>query len=131
VNTKEVVNGHFAAYVVIALALGFGAIWFASRSRGTNDDLIVKWGGLSVHTAILYGYFISWNKRVWHVWGFWFAMASVLIVHLLVFILILLRVDQWGALWFLPMYPIELAMLSVACDWAVQRTGNAPRRHKP
>jgi hypothetical protein len=45
--------------------------------------------------------------------------------------LILLRVDQWGALWFLPMYPIELAMLSVACDWAVQRSGNAPRRHKP
>ena len=84
-----------------------------------------------MHTAILYGYFISWYKRVWHVWGFWFATASVLIVHLLVFILILLRVDQWGALWFLPMYPIELAMLSVACDWAVQRSGNAPRRHKP
>jgi cell division protein FtsW (lipid II flippase) len=113
----------FAAYLVIALAIGFGLIWFADHSHGLRDDFIVKWGGLSVNTAILYGYFVSWSKQFWRIWGFWLATVSVLIVHLLVFVVILQSVDRWGTLWFLPMYPVELAILSIVCDWAAQRTG--------
>lgn len=93
--------------------------------------IIVEWGGLSLNTAILYGYAVKNGRRFWRNWGFWFATVSVLILHLLVFIVILRRVDHWGALWFLPMYPIELGILSVACDWAVQRTGKASRRPNP
>jgi hypothetical protein len=111
----------FATYLVIALALGFGVLWFADHSHGMGNDFIIKWGGLALNTAILYGYFIRWSKRYWHVLGFWLATVSVLIIHLLVFIVILQRVQHWGALWFLPMYPIELAVLSIVCDWAVAR----------
>jgi cell division protein FtsW (lipid II flippase) len=121
----------FAAYLIIALAVGFGLIWFAYHSHGTNDDSIVKWGGLSLNTAILYGYVVKDGRRFWRNWGFWVATVSVLILHLLLFIAILQRVDHWGALWFIPVYPIELAILSMACDWGVQLSGKPPRRHKP
>ena len=90
--------GDFGAYLVIALALGFGALWLADHWHGMPNDFILKWGGLSANTAILYGYFIRWSKRYWHVLGFWLATVSVLIIHLLVFIVILQRVEHWGAL---------------------------------
>jgi cell division protein FtsW (lipid II flippase) len=118
----------FAAYLVIALAVGLGVIWFAYNSHGTSHDFIDKWVGLSLNTAILYGYVINDGRRFWRLWGFWLATVSVLIVHLLVFIVILQRVDHWGTLWFLPMYPIELAILSIVCDWAVRLTGPQTRR---
>jgi cell division protein FtsW (lipid II flippase) len=107
----------FAAYLAVALAIGLSAIWFAAHSSGMRDDFIVKWLGLSVNTAILYGYVVKDGRRFWHVWGFWFATVAVLILHLIAFIVILRRVDRWGALWFLPMYPIEISILSVAYDW--------------
>jgi hypothetical protein len=115
--------GDFAAYLVIALAVGFSVIWFGYHSQG--------WGGLTLNTAILYGFFISWSKRVWRAWGFWLSTVSVLMLHLLVFIVILRQVDHWGALCFLPMYPVEIAVLSIACDWAVQLPGNPPHRPNP
>jgi hypothetical protein len=59
----------FAAYLVIALALGFGILWFADHSHGMGNDFIIKWGGLALNTAILYGYFTRWSKRYWHVLG--------------------------------------------------------------
>jgi hypothetical protein len=60
-------------------------------------------------------------------WVFWLATASVFIVHLLSFIVILQRVEHWSVLWFLFMYAIEVPLLSVLCDWAVHATGGRAR----
>jgi hypothetical protein len=89
----------FAAYIVIGLAVGFGVIWCAYHSHGLRDEFLARWGGLALNTAVLHGYFISWSKRFWRVWGFWLAMVSVLIIHLIVFTVILQHTDHWSVVW--------------------------------
>ncbi len=114
-------------YLLIALALAVGIIWFAYKSDGTHNQSISKWGGLFVNSAILYGYVVKEGKPFWHAWGFWLAFTSVLCLHLLVFIVIFNRVDHWSVSWFLLMYPVEGPALAIACDWAIHVTGGKPR----
>ena len=116
-----------ALYLLIAVAVALGIIWFAYRSTGTGDESISRWGGLIVNTAILYGYVLKEGRPFWHAWAFWLAFVAVLGLHLAVFIVILQRVEHWSVLWFLFMYPIEIPALAIVCDWAVHVTGARPR----
>jgi hypothetical protein len=116
-----------AAYLLVATIFGLAVVWFAFHSRGLKDDFVARWGGLILNTAILYGYFLKESRPFWHAWVFWLATASVFIVHLLSFIVILQRVEHWSVLWFLFMYAIEVPLLSVLCDWAVHATGGRAR----
>ncbi len=95
----------FAAYLVIALAVGLGLIWFAYHSHGLRDDFIARWGGLALNTAILYGYGVKEGKPFWRIWGFWLATFSVLIFHLLAFSVILQNTDHWSTLFFFSCIP--------------------------
>lgn len=117
----------FAVYLVIALSIGFTIVWFAYKSEGTRNDVIERWGGLILNTAILYGYIVKESRPFWHAWGFWLAIISVLILHLLMFAVLLQRVEHWSVLWFLFMYPVEIPVLAIACDWAVGVTRGEPR----
>ena len=116
-----------ALYLLIAIAVAVGIIWFAYKSDGMENEFISRWGGLLVNSAILYGYVVKESKPFWHAWGFWLALISALSFHSLVFIVILQRVEHWSVLWFLFMYPIELPALAIVCDWAVHLTGGKPR----
>lgn len=117
----------FTIYLLIAVTVAFGIVWFASNSEGTRNDIIARWGGLIVNTAILYGYIVKEGRPFWRAWGFWLAVISVLALHALAFIVILQRVEHWSVLWFLFMYPIEIPALAILCDWAVHVTGGQPR----
>ena len=114
-------------YLLIAIAVALGVVWFAYRSTGTSDESISRWGGLIVNTAILYGYVLKESRPFWHAWAFWLAIIGVLGLHTSVFIVILQRVDHWSILWFLLMYPVEIPGLAIVCDWAVHVTGAKPR----
>ncbi len=118
-----------ALYLLIAVAIALGIVWFAYRSTGTGDESISRWGGLIVNTAILYGYVLKESRPFWHAWGFWLALIAVLGIHTAVFIVILQHFEHWSVLWFLFMYPIEIPGLAIGCDWAVHITGAMPR-HK-
>ncbi len=117
----------FAMYLVIAATIGFGVVWFAYNSEGKRNDVIARWGGLIVNTAIVYGYVVKESRPFWRAWGFWLAIISVLSLHLLLFVVVLQRVQHWSVLWFLLMYPVEIPALGIACDWALQVTRGQPR----
>ncbi len=114
-------------YVLIAVPLAIGIVWYAYKSDGTGNEAISRWAGLIVNTAILYGYVLKESRPFWHAWGFWLALIGVLGLHTLVFILILQHVEHWSVLWFLFMYPIEIPGVAIVCDWAVHVTGAKPR----
>ncbi len=116
-----------ASYLLIATVVSFGIVWFANNSAGNTDELIPTWGGLMLNTAILYGYVVKESRPLWHSWGFWLAIISALIAHLLAFMLIFQHVEHWSVMWFLFLYPIEIPLLAILCDWAVHVTGGKPR----
>jgi len=117
----------FAVYLLIALLIALGLVWYAYNSDGTKNDLIARWGGLIVNTVILYGYVVKEGRPFWHAWGFWLAIILVLSLHVLVFSVIFQRVEHWSVIWFLFMYPVEIPVLAIVCDWVVHLTGGQPR----
>jgi len=116
-----------ALYLLIAVAVALGIVWFAYRSDGGQHESISRWGGLIVNTAILYGYVLKESRPFWHAWAFWLPWIAVLGLHMGAFIIILKHVEHWSVLWFLFMYPIEIPGLAIVCDWAVHATGAKPR----
>ena len=133
-RSNRVPKGHssrlrdFVIYVLIGLLVVVGVLWFAEHSDETGAESLGKWGGLTLNTLILYGYVINGSRAFWRVWAFWLATASVLMLHLLVFAVIFKHADHWSVGWFLLMYPIELPVLTIICDWAVHATGRRPER---
>ncbi len=119
--------GDFAIYLAIALVVGFGIVWFAFNAHDTKDESIARWGGLVLNTAILYGYVAKQSRPFWHAWGFWLAIILVLAIHLLTFAIVFQHIAHWSVLWFLVMYPVEIPLLSIVCDWTVHITGGRPK----
>jgi hypothetical protein len=117
----------FLLYVLIGVVIALGVLWYAEHSDATGAESIGRWGGLTLNTLILYGYVINGSREFWRAWGFWLAATSVLILHLFVFAVIFQHTDHWSVGWFLLMYPIELPVLMITCDWAVHITGGQPR----
>jgi len=125
----------FSLYTLIGLCLSLGLVWFFEHGYRLDSQPFLRWGGLGLNTAILYGYVVKDSRVFWHAWGFWLATVSFLAIHLLVFIVVLQHVEHWSMLWFLIMYPVEMPTLAVVCDWAVRMTGAKPKygtdaRHK-
>lgn len=116
-----------ALYLLIAVAVATGIVWYAYESDGTGNQSISRWGGLIVNTAILYSYVLKESRPFWHAWGFWVALISVLSFHTLAFIIIFQHVEHWSVFWFLFMYPIEIPGLAIVSNWAVHVTGAKPR----
>jgi hypothetical protein len=122
-------------YLLIAIAVAVGIVWYAYASDGSGNASISRWGGLLLNTAILYGYVLKESRPFWHAWGFWMALVLGLSLHTLVFVVVLQHVEHWSVLWFLFMYPVEIPVLAIVFDWAVHVTGAKPRhrndaRHK-
>jgi hypothetical protein len=117
----------FALYVLIAIAIGIGIVWFAYTSNEGGSESISRWGGLVLNTVILYGYVLKESRPFWHAWGFWLSFVSMLSLHSLAFIFILQHVEHWSVLWFLFIYPVEIPALAIISDWVVHLTGAKPR----
>lgn len=114
--------GDFLLYITIGMLVAFAAIWFASRSDGTETELIGKWAGLVATTLILFGYAIKAHKRFVRKKSFRVMTLSLLAVHVSVFAVVLLKVEHWKVLWFVLTYPVE----NIAIDWALSLSGHNP-----
>jgi hypothetical protein len=97
-------------YILIAIALAAGLVWYATVSGPNGADLFGRWGGLAINTAILFGYLVKDSRRSWHAPNFWRFTITMLFIHLLVFTWILLQIHEWKVLWFFLMYPIEVPL---------------------
>jgi cell division protein FtsW (lipid II flippase) len=114
----------FTLYVLIGLAVGVLVLWAASG--GSSRDAVSKWGALAAVTILLFGSVIA-NRRhlVWQL-SFWGVLLAFLIGHILVFIVVLLNAERWKAIWWAPVFPIEM----VAIDTALTLVGLDPFRSK-
>jgi hypothetical protein len=105
----------FSLYTIIGLAVSFGAYMYAINDGSTAE--LRRWGGLTLNTFLLFGYAIKRGRPFWNGWVFWIGIASVLIVHLLAWAFLLRWLEEWRLMWFLVMYPIEIPLIGVVCDW--------------
>jgi len=107
----------FALYVVTALALGLGAIWFADHYPDVTQDQFIRWGGLAFNTAILFGFVVGSNWRFAKYLKFWVSVAALFAAHLSVFVFLLFRIiDHWSLFWFAIAWPVEVMAFDAAIN---------------
>ncbi len=83
-----------AVIIACGIFLVFGL--FAAFGPDTN----VKFGGLTLDSAILFGYFIHNSRKYLRYFRFWLLTASLLVIHLLLWITFLMHVEKWGLMGF-------------------------------
>lgn len=91
----------FILYMLIGTAIVGLAFVLAYLHVGSFS--VIRWGGLGVGTAIVYGGFIYYSRSFFHKWLFWAGAATALLLHLAAFITILLKVIEWKLPWFMVM----------------------------
>jgi hypothetical protein len=89
----------FVLYIAIGFA--FVGVLIVVAQKGVSHDAYIRWGGLALNTAILFGYFIADSRQFFRRWQFWALTAVLLSVHLAGFIVVLTHVAEWKLLWFL------------------------------
>jgi len=89
----------FVLYIAIGLA--FVGVLIVVAQMGVSQDVYIRWGGLALNTAILFGYFIADSRQFFRRWQFWALTAVLLSVHLAGFIVVLTHVAEWKLLWFM------------------------------
>lgn len=94
--------------VIVPVVIGFVAlsIFFAFS---VSHEVYIKWGGLVLDTAVLFGIFINSSRQFFRTWQFWMLNAALLAAHLTAFAIVLTHVEEWKLMWFLVMaleYPV-------------------------
>jgi hypothetical protein len=80
--------------VVAVLLLGA----FVASSVG--HDAYIRWGGLTLNTAALFGFFINYSRQFFRQRQFWVLAAVLLALHLTAFAIVLTHVEEWQLMWF-------------------------------
>ncbi|MGA7858289.1 MAG: hypothetical protein WCA11_10210 [Terracidiphilus sp.] len=60
----------------------------------------VKFGGLTLGTILLFGYFAQDSQASHQNARFWILTAFLLVLHLAAWVILLMHVEKWGLLWF-------------------------------
>lgn len=99
--------------VPIVLCLSALGILFAFS---VSSDVYIKWGGLTLDTAIVFALFVKYSRQFLRKRRFWGLTLVLLAVHLVAFILILTHVEEWKLVWFTPM-AAELPLFLFLRNW--------------
>jgi hypothetical protein len=65
-----------------------------------GGEALVRWGGLGIITAVLFGFFVNNSRSYFHNKRFWILTAVLLILHLSIFTAVLLTAPEWKLSWF-------------------------------
>lgn len=68
-----------------------------------GHDAYIRWGGLALDTALLFGFFVHLSRGSLRQRRFWILMLCLLAVHLVAWIALLKHVGEWRLMWFLVM----------------------------
>jgi hypothetical protein len=77
--------------LVAAMVVGACIIAYAIWGR---DNVDPKWIGLTIETAILFGYLFKYNRSLWHCTRFWQVIPGLLVAHSIISILVLDRFQR-------------------------------------
>ena len=110
-------------YLLIAVPLVVGLLLYmflVPTQHWIRVD--IKWWGLAGATAVSFGYLVYCSKRFWRKAVLWLSVTTLLLVHLIVSIALLKRVDRVPLILFgfLPMVQIPIMLAAVV--WIVQKS---------
>ena len=94
--------------VPVVIGLLLLCAFFASS---VSHEIYIRWGGLVLDTAVLFGLFINYSRQFFRQLQFWVLTAVLLAVHLTAFAIVLTHVEEWQLMWFGVMvfeYPVLL-----------------------
>jgi hypothetical protein len=83
-----------------ALLIAFVFFLTVGVFLAADHDRYVKFGGLTISTAILFGYYVHDSREYLRKRRFWMLTACLLALHLVAWITLLIHVEKWGLLWF-------------------------------
>lgn len=85
--------------VIVPVIIGLFAlsIFFAFS---VSHEVYIRWGGLAIDTAVLFGLFINCSRQFFRKLQFWVLTALLLAVHLTAFAIVLTHVEEWKLMWF-------------------------------
>jgi apolipoprotein N-acyltransferase len=92
----------FAIFFALVVRTGHAADMDAAFSGG--------WIGLAIYTALLFWIIVRQSREYWQYVGFWLAVAGLLAVHLMAFVVILRSFSTWRVIWFMPIVIVEAGM---------------------
>jgi hypothetical protein len=102
----------YTLYVLIGLAVGVTVLWAASG--GASRDTVFRWGVLGVVTILLFGTVIVDGRHLATRRLFWAVLLAFLIGHILVWAAVLRTVEGWKAIWWAPVFPVEIVAIYTA-----------------
>jgi hypothetical protein len=103
----------FSLYIAIGMLIVVAAIGMAQND--ISHKSFIRWGGLTVNTSVLFGYFIADSRPLFGRLSFWVLTIALLLVHLTVFAIVLIRVSEWKLVWFMVML-LEVPILFLLRD---------------
>ena len=116
-------------YILIAFAFVGLLIWIANFN--VSPDSLVKWGGLTGNTAILFWWVVKQYREHWHKGAFWWTIAGLFLIHTTCFYVILRNVGHWRLAWYLLIFAVEFVPMTVVVDWTMDKSGKRhPRRER-
>jgi hypothetical protein len=105
VQTRKFDPNHLTArdvLTIVPLVLGTTIVGIVFAFL-VSDDAYIRWGGLFVHTAVLFAYFINTSRQFLRSRRFWILTACLMFTHLVGWIVLLLHVGDWKLAWFTAM----------------------------
>ncbi len=104
----------FLLYCAIGVSLvALGGLYAVHQAKlGQTSGLPVKWLGLAIMTALVFGNAIRYSRHLWALSKFWGFLSVFLIAHLAVGVLFLSRVEKIGLIHFAILTPIEYFALT-------------------
>jgi hypothetical protein len=105
-------------FLCLGLAIAFLAVFslLFILSVRTGIEIPFRWVGLAMFTSLLLWALLRSYKDYWRRPTWWLALASLLALHLLVFVPILQRYPKWSVIWFLPVVVVEVQIFSLILD---------------
>jgi hypothetical protein len=116
--------GDLVVYILIGLTVVGLLIWTANYN--TAPDSLVKWGGLTGNTALLFWWVVKQYRE--HKRLFWWTIAVLFLVHTVSFYVILRKVEHWRMAWYLLICTAELVPMTIVVDRTMAKFGN--RHHR-
>ena len=72
-----------------------------------------RWLALAAYSALVLGTLIEEFRRSWNRMTFWLSLAVFFTIHSICYAIALVTIDEWRAIWFLPISIAEVPLLTV------------------
>lgn len=82
----------------------------------------IRWWGLGISTAGTFGYALQWCKRYWRLPRLWLTFIALLLVHSVIYVVVLLNVQEWRLMWFAFIGTAEFFIIAPILDSAGRGT---------